>query len=215
MKNLKILATIASLTLLVGCGKTEEKANQKVENTPANTQTETNKNKPKEEKSESELTSEDVIGEVSNLEMGKKVVKKAAINLNEEYTSGPFKVTLNNITINDLTPSKEYQEYFGTSDTFTMILVNLSVENNSEETNSIYPDQASLVTNTKEQLECDGMLSESIGGEYIGKVVKTGSILFYTTTKPEDINNVKLVINEPFDGDLNALGEKITIEHQF
>lgn len=218
MKKLKLIVAVTSLSLLIGCAKKDDKQEQSSDNAQKNAQvtkiTDNNKNKSAKSKSDTEMTSESVIGEEANLEFGKKVIKKAAINLNETHESGPFRVRLNNITINELTPTKDFVEYFGTSDTFTMILVNLTVENTSDETNSIYPEQSSLVTNTKEQLVCDGSLSEAIGGEYIGKVIKEGSILFYTTTKPEEINSVKLVIDAPHDENLDPIGDKIVIEHQ-
>lgn len=218
MKKLKLIVAVTSLSLLIGCAKKDDKQEQSSDNAQKNAQVtkniDNNKNKSAKSKSDTEMTSESVIGEEANLEFGKKVIKKAAINLNETHESGPFRVRLNNITINELTPTKDFVEYFGTSDTFTMILVNLTVENTSDKTNSIYPDQSSLVTNTKEQLVCDGSLSEAIGGEYIGKVIKEGSILFYTTTKPEEINSVKLVIDAPHDENLDPIGDKIVIEHQ-
>ena len=40
---------------------------------------------------------------------------------------------------------------FQGKDTITVITLDIEVENNSSETNSIYPDQGTIVTNTKEQ----------------------------------------------------------------
>lgn len=53
------------------------------------------------------------------------------------------------------------------------------MENTTDHKFEAYPDQATLVTSTGEQIEADMFLSDNIGGEIDKGVIKEGDVLFY------------------------------------
>ncbi|MDF2791928.1 MAG: hypothetical protein K0S80_5030, partial [Neobacillus sp.] len=56
-----------------------------------------------------------------------------------------------------------------------------------------YPDQATLVTSTGEQIDAPSMLgSESIGGEFDEGVIKEADIIWYLDNKAKDIKWIKM-----------------------
>ena len=90
--------------------------------------------------------------------------------------------------------------------------VKMKIENTS--TDKIYttfPDQATLVTSTGEQVEAEMFLSDDLGGEIHEGVIKEGNIIFYLERgKAEEIDWIKLTWNsyyeDPdgnYDNDLN------------
>lgn len=57
--------------------------------------------------------------------------------------------------------------------------VKFKLENTTQEKFTTYPDQATLVTSTGEQVEADLYASESLGGEIDKGVIKEGTIIWY------------------------------------
>ena len=126
-------------------------------------------------------------------------------SVNEEKTTGPFTVKVNKMRIATLKNNEDYDylfmDEFQGKDTITVITLDIEVENNSSETNSIYPDQGTIVTNTKEQKEADMFFSDDVGGDFIGEVIKKGNVSFLLESEAEDITSFKYVIGGPHDED--------------
>ncbi|GAE31893.1 hypothetical protein [Halalkalibacter hemicellulosilyticus] len=105
---------------------------------------------------------------------------------------------------------------FMETDEIEYIQIDFEVENTSEETITFFAGQATITTNTGEQLESDMWLSDHIDGEYIGAVRKSGSQFFILeNSKAEDIEWVRILINAPFDDDWNDLGEDLDFTVEF
>ena len=74
--------------------------------------------------------------------------------------------------------------------------VKFQIENTTDGKFSTYPDQATLVTSTGEQVEADMSVSDNLGGEIDKGVVKEGDVIFYLERgAAEEITWVKLSWN--------------------
>lgn len=89
--------------------------------------------------------------------------------------------------------------------------VKFKVENTtSDKVYNTYPDQATLVTSTGEQVEADMMVSDAVGGEIHEGVIKEGNLIFYLDRGEADkIDWVKLTwSNDYTDPDGNYDNDK-------
>lgn len=130
--------------------------------------------------------------------------------------TGPISIEFGAISIINLEPLDTAKEMFGGHDRVTMIGIAVSVENTSDNTVSFHPNQGTIVTNTKEQQAADLFISENVGGEFIGQVVKEGKVLFTLESSPEEITSITYVIEPPFNSDpFEQVGDKLTFEFEF
>ncbi len=99
-------------------------------------------------------------------------------------------------------------------DDVTVVYIISRIENTSENTISIFPDQGKLVIpNTKEQSSASVFLVPGeLGGEYIGQVIKEGDAGFVIKSSPEEVDSIKYVIGGYYDKTSGDAGEDITIE---
>ena len=77
----------------------------------------------------------------------------------------------------------------------------MQVENKSaDKIYTSYPDQATLVTSTGEQVEADLFLSDDLGGEIHEGVIKEGNVIFYLERgEAEKIEWVKFTWNNSYE----------------
>lgn len=153
--------------------------------------------------------------EVEETDIGIMTRYKTNKDLNLEQQTGPFVVRVLASQLATLETNEDSKPMFDNKDKVTILTLQVEVENTSEETNSIYPNQGTVVTNTKEQVECDLFLSEDVGGDFIGQVVKKGDIFFILDSDPEEITDVKYIISAPHDENFDTIGEDITFELSF
>ncbi|MBB6449476.1 hypothetical protein HNR44_001425 [Geomicrobium halophilum] len=93
------------------------------------------------------------------------------------------------------------------------IQVDMTVENASEDDISFYPSQATMITDTGEQLEPEMMASERIEGQFLGQVEKQGtSIYMLENSTADEVEIVELRFDALHDDELNDLGESIETE---
>lgn len=52
------------------------------------------------------------------------------------------------------------------------MIVDVTAENTSDDTINFHPNQATITTNTGEQIQAEIFISDDVGGEFIGKVKK-------------------------------------------
>ncbi|MDE5413983.1 hypothetical protein [Alkalihalobacterium chitinilyticum] len=84
------------------------------------------------------------------------------------------------------------------TDVINYIQIDMEVENTSEDTVWFYPAQAEIETNTGEELESDLWMSNTINGEFIGPVKKSGSQFFILEdSNAEDIEWVRIFMFAP------------------
>ena len=203
MKKLIFSATLVSALMLGACGDEEK-------NTAKNNQTSSEETSEKNESTESteKATNEP---EVEESELGKKTVVFKNKELNMTQTTGPMTLTINAAQVATLEPTEEYKEMFGGQDIATVVTVTMVAENSSEDTISWYPDQATLVTDTGQQVDADLLFSGQVGGDFLGKVKKEDNVI-WILKHDETIKNLKLHISAPHDENLNSIGEDLIFE---
>lgn len=152
--------------------------------------------------------------EVIESEFGTITTLAQVKDINETQLSGPFKITVEAIQKSQLQPSADYVEMFG-GENLAVITIQLSVENTNGDTNMIYPDQGTIVTDTKQQVEAEMFLSDSVGGDFIGEVVKNGAVQFIFDGNAEDIKSFKYIVGSGSDPDWNYFGEDLTFDFSF
>lgn len=156
----------------------------------------------------------DVHNKVSESEFGTLTNLGEIKDINETQQSGPFTVTVEEVQKAQLQPVADYVDMMGGED-LAVISIKLSVENTNEDTNMIYPDQGTIVTDTKQQVDADMFLSESVGGDFLGEVVKSGTIFFVFDGNAEDVKSFQYVVGSGSDSDFNNFGEDLTFDFSF
>ncbi|MDU5183694.1 MAG: hypothetical protein E6214_00255 [Peptoniphilus harei] len=204
-KNIRNVLAVGSIALLLtACGgKTNEVKNEPAKNNKANAETTVENNKK----------TDSSVGKVDESEFGRVEVIKEKKNINDQFESGPIKLTITDIQISKVNPSPNYKSMFNDKDEVTSVVLAVEVENTSDETINFFPDQGTIVTNTKEQKGAQVFLSDEVGGDFIGQVKKKGNIIFILDSNAEEINNVKFVLGNASNSNFENVGEEITASY--
>ena len=143
----------------------------------------------------------------------KKTVALTNRQIDYSIEQGPFIITVNSVQLADIEATSSDVASFldmETGASAALFAVDITVENTSDETMTIYPNQSTIVTSTKEQVTCEIFLSDSIGGEFLGQVIKSGQVYFICkNSTAEDISQITWYIDSPHDSDLNHFGDDI------
>lgn len=137
-------------------------------------------------------------------------------DLNLTGETGPFKYTIEGVQVSKLTATTdEMAEVLGIEKDkeVALVAINTSAENTTDKTLSFYIGLATLTTNTKEQVEADGFLSEYIEGEFLGNVKNSGNLIYILkNSKAEDITNLTMHIDAPHDENFENVGDEVKID---
>lgn len=205
-KKLVSLLLISMLSLsIVACGSEE------VEQKSASETTEDSESEVSGESEEESETAE-VVEE--NGMRKEPVATNKELNITGE--TGPMKYTIEGIQVSKLTATTdEAAELLGIEKDkeVALVAVNASAENTSQDTVSFYLGQATLTSNTKEQVESDMFLSEYIEGEFIGNVINSGNMIYILpNSNADDITNISLHIDAPCNADFETIGDDVTVD---
>lgn len=115
-----------------------------------------------------------------------------------EDTWEGLKFTIQKAVVSDKAPGFDDN---GKEITTSAVGVKMQIENTtSDKIYTTYPDQATLVTSTGEQVEADMLLSDHLGGEIHEGVIKEGNVIFYLDRgKAESIEWIKLTWNNNYE----------------
>lgn len=210
-------ALVLSLTALAACGDEETKETISTEETATTTETEEVENEPTTETETEEVekeAAEEVSStdeEVTESELGKMTVHYKNKEVNQAFESGTVKGSLNKIQVATLEVAPDYKSMFDDQDIVTVVTAEMAVENTVDETVAFYPDQATLVTDTGKQVDADMLLSDSIGGDYLGVVKKEGNVI-WVMPHDEAITSVAIHISGASDAEFNSLSEDLKLE---
>ncbi|WP_214874655.1 hypothetical protein [Exiguobacterium sp. CH10] len=196
MKRFGLLVAVP-LALLVGCGEADE---LKTTATDTEEVTEAVASSPEE------ATAEDTDVQQSELGTNKIYMKNKEVTITE--TMGPIQFAIDKVQTSRLTVAEAYSDSFDGQEEVTVVAMNMIVENTVDETMSFHPNQATLVTNTGEQVSSDLWFSDDVGGEFMGKVKKEGNVLFFVKAKPEELTDLKVVIDGPFNENFDKVAEE-------
>lgn len=201
-------ALVLSLTALAACGDEETKE------TTATEETSTTETEAKDEAATSEPVQDEAATtdeEVTESELGKMTVHYKNKEVNQTFESGTVKGSLNKIQVATLEVAPDYKTMFDDQDIVTVVTAEMTAENTVDENISFYPDQATLVTNTGKQVDADMLLSDSIGGDFLGAVKKEGNVI-WVMPHDEGITNVAIHIHGASDAEFNRMSEDLKLE---
>ncbi len=156
------------LLMLVGCGD----AGSSSTTTEPTSQSESVPSTDSQEKPQETETVKEEEFEVQEDEVGRSQIYMKNRNLGIEETIGPIIFQIDKVQTLRLEVASDYRFMFDDQKEVTIVSFNVIVENTSDETVSFHPNQARLVTNTGEQVNADIVISEDVGGEFLGKVKK-------------------------------------------
>lgn len=205
----KILLIAALILTLSACSQNEESANTPTTEQTAEQETET------EEKEVKEEPKKETVQETEESEYGKRTLIKRNDNLNIEKTTGPFIVRITHAEIVKVEPSEQTKPMFENKDQVTTVSITVEAENTTEDTNSFYPNQGTITTNTQEQKDADLFFSGDVGGDFIGPVKKKENVIFVLDSAPEEIESIKYIIGVPYNSNYDSIGEELTFEIDF
>ncbi|HLR03649.1 MAG TPA: hypothetical protein VK111_12965 [Virgibacillus sp.] len=193
---------------LIACDDSERSASS--DNSNNNKTEEKKDNKEKEEKEEEiEEESNSNNEDVQESEIGKLSIAYKDKELDENAESGPINLNVDALQVGELEVSEDYQEFFDGKDEVTTITISMNVENTDDNTNGFYPDQATITTDAGDQVDADMLLSDEVGGDFIGKVKKDGQVIFTVDSDADEINEINLFIDGTHDEDFENIGEDI------
>jgi Domain of unknown function (DUF4352) len=207
------------LVVMAACGNdTTTTKETKKETEPAQTETKTADTEKESEPSAEETNASDQEFEVPGLGH----MKTIGIGYNDEVgidgtdaplkpiEMGSLKLTINALAVYDVKPEEDMKFFFNNQDEARVIAINMEAENTSDEDINFNPNQAILVTDTGEQLDAEiGMMGEA-GGDFLGKVKKSGQSTWIVKNMDKDIKKVTMIISSPYkvDGFANTAEEK-------
>lgn len=98
----------------------------------------------------------------------------------------------------------------------TCVAFDIEVENTTDKDVNFYPNMAKIITSSKEQVEPNMLLSDDVGGEFLGKVKKDGTIIYIlSNTKADDLKTLELRIDAPMETtNYDPLGENIKLNFE-
>ncbi|MBP0021242.1 MAG: hypothetical protein J7647_27270 [Cyanobacteria bacterium SBLK] len=201
MQRLLLLLLIASLTACQPAAPPDNSASA-----PAEEKTE-------EKKEEAKSGQLDKPGDTTEANGNKMTLVKIA-RPEESVETGPMTLTVKTVALTEFEPSEQMAGVLQKEGEFTLASLTVEVENASDDTVSFYPDQATIVAG-QEQAQANLILTEQVGGDFIGKVKKTGKVAFVLDTPAEDIESFKVVVNAPNNKQLQSMGNEVTMEFEF
>lgn len=144
----------------------------------------------------------------------KKVIKaKKDVELTE--SSGPFTVSIKDIKVLDLNLFDGFKEDFDNKDKLTLVTMAVEIEHKSIDIGRIYPELSFIVTNNNERAEFEHILSDSFGGEFLGKSVRKGNLIFILESEAKNIEKISYIIEGPQDKNFNSISHDIVFEIEF
>ena len=162
---------------------------------------------------------DDGSGEVTKDSGMKKTPILTARNIGYKGEAGPIVYTVNGIQVASMNISDEDSaSVLGVEkgEDFTLVAIDMTVENTSDDDISFYPYMSTIVTNTKDQIESNWLLSDSVGGDFLGNVEKSGQIFWICeNVNADDLSHIKWRIDSPHDEDYDHFGDDVVIEFEF
>lgn len=154
------------------------------------------------------------VGDTLEADGGTSEVVAVNYGINETVENGDFTVTLKDARLLQFEPSPDFVDMFE-DESLPMIVFNIDVTNNSDATNTIYPDQGIAVTDTGQQIDAELLFSDDVGGDFLGQVTKSGEVLFLGEGDASEISNVRYIIGSGHDEEWESFGEDIEFSVDF
>ena len=132
---------------------------------------------------------------------------------------GPIKFTITSAQLSKATVTNEQAAALmrvEEGQEFAIVGIGMDVENTVDDEIDFFPNQGTIVTNTKEQVDAALFLSEDIGGKFLGKVKKSGQTYFICKNSvADDITSIKFHVNGPLNIKTGEASDAMNIEINF
>lgn len=205
-----LMASMFAITMITGCGGGSDSGSQ----TPAGTE----EVKPTETDAPETTEAQTSAGEV----VEENGLRKEPVFTNKDLgisgTTGSVNYNVSAIQVSKLTATTEDMAdllEIEKDKEVALVVINASAENTIDDTINFYIGQATLTSNTKEQVDPDTFLGDYIDGEFLGNVIHSGSLMYILkNSNASDIENVKLHIDAPSNSDFEFTGDPVEIEIQ-
>ena len=210
-----IITTESSKTTEITTEIKSEQKDEKTEEISKDEATPNDSNDLSQDKNIIKLENDGVSGEAQDKDGMKKDPIITNKSLNRLFTTGDFEITVNGAQVSVISVQDEDvasllnieigQEY-------VLLGIDITVENTSDKDESINPEMSTITTNTKEQIDSLVLLSDDVGGDYYGNVIKEGQIFFICSKSSiDELNHIKWRIDSPqVDGE--HIGDPLIIE---
>ncbi|MCM3380284.1 MULTISPECIES: hypothetical protein [Shouchella] len=221
MKKNNLLATLGlvSVITLAACGSDATNASEKNNDTKQETtekETDSTRDDSEAEDSEEDANEGDWEYQVGDMNEDGNFKLLARNDTSDTIETASISLHFPQVTVAEVV---EWPEELADSYDFEptgVIQIDMEVSNSSEDTINFYMDQATITTNTGEQLEPDLLTSDHIGGVFIGAVNKSGSVRYMLeSSDPNEIEWVRVLINAPHDANFESLGHDIDVQIDF
>lgn len=132
---------------------------------------------------------------------------------------GPIKFKITGAQLSKcVTESEQGSKLFGVEKgkEFAIVGIEMEVENTVDNEVDFFPNQGTIVTNTKEQVDAALFFSDDIGGRFLGNVKKSGQTYFFCKdSSPDEITSVRYHVNGPLNVDTMDVGDALNITINF
>jgi hypothetical protein len=133
--------------------------------------------------------------------------------VNITKTSGPMKITISKVTVEPKFTNK-------ITDPYPALILDVKVENTSNDKVTWLPTNGEFAFNTGEQVSANDQIltvfnSDNVDGDFLKGVIKTGKIVLKVNRTIDLINTINIHIEGPFNDDLERLGEDLSFEVKF
>jgi len=210
-----LFVLLLGVTLVLGaCGSDTTKISDDDSNNskPADNSSQGNQEEDsnQEEQNNDQPSNDENVQEDDDLKVTNTYTNK---ELGVSGTTGPFNYEFSGVQLKKIEVKSEYAASMldaKIGDTVHAITIQASAENTSEDDMTFYLGQATIITNTKEQLEPDMFLSEHIEGEYLGQVRHEGfNVYVLKNSTVDDLTSIEVRVNAPIDADWNNVGDDV------
>lgn len=116
--------------------------------------------------------------------------------------SGPMNLNVAKVTLD---PNYQRSQYH---DPINAVILEARAENTSDDKLTWYFTQGQIVLNTKEQVDTGIFNSDDIDGEFNGKVVKEGRIVFEVKSNLDDITDLRFNAGSAIDESWDRLSDE-------
>ncbi len=233
-RTLTILAAVLLLFAFTACGaeQKEDTQTQTVQTEePENVQTQTAQaEEPQEEQAETKTGTVKVEGSTITITddgSGKATheggIKKTPIVTNKSIDAsgqvGPIKFKITGAQLSKcVADSDQGAKLFGVEKgkEFAIVGIEMEVENTVDDEVDFFPNQGTIVTNLKEQVDAALFFSDDIGGQFLGKVKKSGQTYFICKNSvPDEITSVRYHANGPLNVTTTDISDALNITINF
>lgn len=216
-KPMIILAAVALLIATLACGGSSTETpptEQSLQATEEISEPTANQTDTPEPTSPPQPTATATVAATPTPEIPEDVIR---VEVSESQDHGGVVITVEAVVLSpyEIMPD-EFKSFTEDTDYWTDVQTvgafQISVQNTTDQTINVHPDQGTVVVGN-EQVDTALFMSDDVGGEILAGVMKDGAVLFGLKRQaPNEVTSVRYLIGGPFDNDFNDIGDDYEFE---